>query len=127
MFHERVAVAAAKLNINWTSVGVVADEGTSRYTKIVKWYNMKNYSWSYLHVPILKIKKCGFFKTLLCCPVFTPQITGATVFAPPTIKVSEQVPAVAAAVEGPAIVKETKSNLSYSKIEMNNLYLRIST
>ena len=43
---------------------------------------------------------------LLCCPVFTPQITGATVDAPPTIKVSVQVPAV-----GPAVVKETKSNL----------------
>jgi hypothetical protein len=33
MFHERVVVVpAAKLNINWTSVGVIAEEGTSIYT-----------------------------------------------------------------------------------------------
>jgi hypothetical protein len=35
MFQERVVVVpAAKLNINWTSVGVMADDGTSRYTEI---------------------------------------------------------------------------------------------
>jgi hypothetical protein len=32
MFHDGVAVPVANLNINLTSVGVVADEGTSRYT-----------------------------------------------------------------------------------------------
>jgi hypothetical protein len=35
MFHERVAVTpAAKLNISWISVGVIAEEGTSRYTEM---------------------------------------------------------------------------------------------
>jgi hypothetical protein len=35
MFQERVAVIpAAKLNINWTWVGVIADDGTSRYTEM---------------------------------------------------------------------------------------------
>jgi hypothetical protein len=32
MFHEGVTVPAAKLNMSWTSVGVVADDGTSKYT-----------------------------------------------------------------------------------------------
>jgi hypothetical protein len=33
MFHPRVTVVpAAKLNINWISVGVIAEDGTSRYT-----------------------------------------------------------------------------------------------
>jgi hypothetical protein len=34
MFHERVAVIpAAKLNMSWISDGVVAEDGTSRYTE----------------------------------------------------------------------------------------------
>jgi hypothetical protein len=33
MFHERVAVPVGKLNINWTSLGVMPDDGISRYTK----------------------------------------------------------------------------------------------
>jgi hypothetical protein len=33
MFHERVA-DPAKLKMSWTSVGEVADDGTSRYTEI---------------------------------------------------------------------------------------------
>jgi hypothetical protein len=34
MFHERVMVPvpAAKLNMSWTSVAMVADDGTSMYT-----------------------------------------------------------------------------------------------
>jgi hypothetical protein len=35
MFQERVAVPVAKLKISWTSDGVVADDGTSRYTEII--------------------------------------------------------------------------------------------
>ncbi len=53
---------------------------------------------------------------LLCCPVFTPQIIGATVVDPPTIKLSVQVPAVAPTVGGPPIVKETKSNLKLFRL-----------
>jgi hypothetical protein len=44
---------------------------------------------------------------LLCCPELTPQMVGATVVAPSTVKVlSVQVPAV-----GGAVVNETKSSL----------------
>jgi hypothetical protein len=43
---------------------------------------------------------------LLCCPELTPQIVGAIVVAPSTVKVSVQVPTV-----GGAFVNETKSNL----------------
>jgi hypothetical protein len=49
-----------------------------------------------------------FHFKLLCCPAFSPQITGATVVAPPTMKVSEHTEVSA---EGGAMVKETKSNL----------------
>ncbi len=47
-----------------------------------------------------------FCSSLLCCPLLSPQIIGATVVVPPTIKVSEQVPTV-----GCRVVKETKSKL----------------
>jgi hypothetical protein len=49
MFHERVdVIPAAKLNISWTSVGVMADEGTSRYTEM---YQRKT-----IHPNCLKVK-----------------------------------------------------------------------
>jgi hypothetical protein len=76
-------------------VGVVADEGTSRYTEM---YNQNIFGYVQCKVFYLFV--------LLCCPVLTPQIMGATVVDPPTIKASVQVPRV-----GWAIVKETKSNL----------------
>jgi hypothetical protein len=34
MFHERVVVVpVAKLNMSWTLLGVIADDGTSTYTE----------------------------------------------------------------------------------------------
>jgi hypothetical protein len=43
MFHERVAVIpAAKLNMSWRSDGVVAEDGTSRYTEMSKTNFMRN-------------------------------------------------------------------------------------
>jgi hypothetical protein len=36
MFHERGAVVAPKLNMSWTSVGVMEDDGTSMYTTTIK-------------------------------------------------------------------------------------------
>ena len=41
MFHERVAVPVLKLNINCTSDGVMPDDGTSRYTNVIKTENYK--------------------------------------------------------------------------------------
>ena len=52
--------------------------------------------------------------------MFTPQIVGATVVDPPTMKVSVQVPAVAPNVEGPPMVKETKSNLKIQTDKANH-------
>jgi hypothetical protein len=86
MFHEREAVIpAAKLNINWTSVGVIAEFGTSRYTEMkTKILNA-----------ILKIQSIIWFGSgLLCCPVLSPQMMGVEEADPPTTKVSEQVPRV---------------------------------
>jgi hypothetical protein len=39
-------------------------------------------------------------------------MVGAVVVDPPTVKVSVQVPTVGAVVEGPPIVKDTKSSLN---------------
>jgi hypothetical protein len=100
IFHERVAVPAAKLKVSWISVGVIADEGTSRYTEIC-FKHTKTSSLMFIGLDGMHI---WFF--LLCCPLLSPQMVGATVAAPLTWKVSVQVPAV-----GWAIANETKSSL----------------
>ena len=94
MFHERVTVAAPKLNMSWTLLGVRADDGMSRYTEIKEVEFKQN------------VHQHKMLKALLCCLVLSPQIVGATVDAPPTWKVSVHVPAV-----GWAVVNETKSKL----------------
>ena len=55
---------------------------------------------------------------LLCCPLLSPQIVGATVVAPLTVKVSIQVPAV-----GWAVAKVIKSNLKENEIKSNKFIL----
>jgi hypothetical protein len=73
------------------SVGASADDETSRYTTE--------------HLGQQKFQKlCKSF--LLCCPLLSPQIVGATVADPKTSNVSIQVPSV-----GCAVVNETKSKL----------------
>ena len=42
MFHEGVTVPAAKLNMSWTSDGVVAEDGTLKYTGKKNYKNFKN-------------------------------------------------------------------------------------
>jgi hypothetical protein len=64
---------------------------------------------SNIHLIILKFPFCY---SILCCPEFAPQMVGAVVVAPPTVNVSVQVPTVGAVVEGPPMVKDTKSNLN---------------
>jgi hypothetical protein len=60
----------------------------------------------------------------LCCPALTPQIVGAVVVDPPTVKVSVQVPIVVPVVDGPPMVKDTKSRLTFKKTDnANNFYI----
>lgn len=77
MFHEGVTVPAAKLNMSWTSDGVVAEDGTLKYTgkKNKNYKKFKN----------IKTKRTTFkYFDLLCCPALSPQMVGTTVDAPPT-------------------------------------------
>jgi hypothetical protein len=53
----------------------------------------------------------------------TPQIVGAVVVDPPTVKVSVQVPIVVPVVDGPPMVKDTKSNLKMQTDNANNFLL----
>jgi hypothetical protein len=45
-----------------------------------------------------------------------PQMVGAVLVDPPTVKVSVQVPAVGAVVEGPPMINDTKSSLKYKRL-----------
>ena len=101
MFHERVAVEVPKLNMSWTSVDVIADDGTSRYTGIHQQSSYQAYP---------KFQN-NIFNNLLCCPALSPQITGTMVVDPLTWNVSVQVPTV-----GWAVVNDTKSNLGSKSI-----------
>jgi hypothetical protein len=55
--------------------------------------------------------------------VFTPQIVGVVVVAPPTVKVSVQVPTVVPVVDGPPMVKDTKSSLIFKRTYNAGHYL----
>ncbi len=69
------------------------------------------------HVNFLKIQFC-----LLCCPPFSPQMVGTLLIAPPTWKLSVQVPSVpTVVVPGKPIENAMKSNLD-KVIKLSILY-----
>jgi hypothetical protein len=63
------------------------------------------------------LNKTKFHGCLLCWPVLSPQMTGATVVDPPTIKLSVQVPAV-----GCWVVNVTKSKLHNKKGQCKHFF-----
>jgi hypothetical protein len=57
-------------------------------------------------------------------PELTPQIVVTAVVDPPTVKVSVQVPTVVPVVDGPPMVKDTKSSLKLETNIVNNFCMK---